>query len=153
MSAFGTRYVVDNNTLNQLTRSQRASRFFRENARIPSEVLHEARGFHDIKDLRRSEYPTTPSVLSYLIRVMAKVPADDTKLVDLYANRGNADPLVVACALEGRHIDSQYLDAPDWVVVSGDKALRAMAQEFGLQVFANAEFAALIDAAEGDHQQ
>ncbi|KQS98740.1 hypothetical protein ASG23_13430 [Cellulomonas sp. Leaf395] len=81
---------------------------------------------------------------------MATVPADDTALVDLYANRGNADPLVVACALNGQDEDSQYLDAPEWTVVTADNAVRAKAEEFGLRALSNAEFAALIDAAESN---
>jgi hypothetical protein len=148
MSAFGVAYVIDNNTLNQLSRSQMTSGFFRENAHIPSEVLYEARESSSIADVQQNEYQTTPSVLSQLIRVLSTVSATDTKLVDLYANQGNADPLVVACALDGRSQDSELLIAPEWVVVTGDKALRSKAEEFGLRVLTNAEFAALIDAAE-----
>lgn len=32
---------------------------------------------------------------------MATISIDDTSLVDLYANLGNADPILVACALDG----------------------------------------------------
>ncbi len=146
MSDFGTEYVIDNNTLTQLSRSQRASSFFQENVRIPSEVLYEARWFPDIKELRRNEYPTTSAVLSQLARVMATVKTTDTTLVNLYANQGNADPVVVACALDGQYQDSQYLDAPEWFVVTGDKAVRDKAADFKLKVLTNAEFAALIEA-------
>lgn len=145
MSAFGAAYVIDNNTLGQLSRSQRATSFFRENVRIASEVLHEARGFPDIEDLQRNEYKTTRSVICQLMRVMATITTTDTSLVDLYANRGNADPIVIACALDGQDQDSQYLDAPEWFVVTGDKAVRAKAEEFALQVISNAEFESLIE--------
>lgn len=148
MSAFGTEYVIDNNTLSQLSRPQRASKFFRDNVRIPSEVLHEARGFADFAILRQNEYLTTPAVLLQLVRVMATIETTDTRLVDLYANHGNADPLVVACALEGQDRESGLLLPKEWVVVTGDKAVRAKAEEFGLRVLPNAQFAALIDAAE-----
>lgn len=146
MSAFGSEYVIDNNTLAQLSRSQRASKFFQANVRIPSEVLYEARGFSDIKELRRNEYPTTSAVLLQLARVMATVKTTDTALVNLYANQGNADPIVVACALDGRFHDSQYAVAPEWFVVTGDRAVRAKAEEFKVTVLSNAEFAALIEA-------
>lgn len=150
MNDFGTRYVVDTNSLSQLGGFRRSSSFFRESARIPSEVVHEAQGFPDITTLRENAYPTTAAVLRWLVKVMATVPADDTALVDLYANRGNADPLVVACALDGQDEDSQYLDAPEWAVVTADNAVRAKAEEFGLRALSNAEFAALIDAAESN---
>lgn len=149
MSGFGARYVIDNNTLNQLSRSQKASSYFRDNVHIPSEVLHEARDSSDLADLRPNEYPMTPSVLAEIIRVMATVTTADTKLIDLYANRGNADPLVVACALDGQNRDEGLLIAPEWIVVTGDNAVRAKAEELGLHVLTNAEFAARIDAATG----
>lgn len=153
MNDFGTRYVVDTNSLSQLGRHRRSSSFFVEHARIPSEVLHEADGFPDIARLRQNEYPTTAAVLRCLVTVMATVPVDDTSLVDLYANHGNADPFVVACALDGQEQDSQYLDAPEWVIVTADNAVRAKANEFGLGVLTNAEFAVLVDAAERDSTQ
>lgn len=148
MNGFGQKYVVDTNSLSQLRRHRRASVFFRENALIPGEVLHESKGFPDIDVLRNNIYPTTQPVLVWLMRVMATVPASDTRLIDLYANHGNADPLVVACALDGQDQDSQYLDPKEWVVVTGDQALRDKAEEFGLRVVTNEEFAAVIDSAE-----
>ncbi|NTW41192.1 MAG: hypothetical protein HGA44_15190 [Cellulomonadaceae bacterium] len=150
MNDFGTRYVVDTNALSQLGQSRRASPFFRESARIPDEVLHEAQGFPDIAMLQQNAYPTTAAVLSWLRKVMATVPADDTALVNLYANQGNADPLLVACALDGQSNDSQYLFPPEWIVVTADQAVRAKAEEFDLKVLTNAELATLIDAAENE---
>lgn len=148
MTVFPAQYVIDNNTLGQLSRFQRVSRFFADRVHIPDEVLHEARGLPDIETLRRRAYPTTPAVLAQLARVMATVSPSDTRLVDLYANHGNADPLVVACALDGQDRDGQYLDAPDWIVVSADRAVRVKAEEFGLRAHTNAEFARILDAEE-----
>ncbi|HZL05310.1 MAG TPA: hypothetical protein VFE45_07810 [Coriobacteriia bacterium] len=145
MTDYGYEYVIDNNTLTQLKRSQRASEFFREKAHIPSEVLHEAQGFPDVEDLRRNEYPTTPEVLSILVEVMATVPVNDTRLVDLYANRGNADPLLIACAIGGQRGSDELLFGPTWVVVSGDKAVQAKAVEFGIEVRTNDQFTEMLE--------
>lgn len=76
---------------------------------------------------------------------MATVPISDMKLVDLYANRGNADPLVVACAVDGQRKSDEGLFGPAWVVVSGDKAVQAMAAEFGIEVKTNGEFIAILE--------
>ena len=43
---------------------------------------------------------------------MATVPSGDTRLVDLYANRGNADPLVVA-ALDAASTPTEAAATPD----------------------------------------
>lgn len=150
MSVFGQRYVIDTNALIQLGKRRRASTFFLENAVVPEEVLREAEGFPDIGSLRENIHPTTPRVLHWLAKVMSTVPDADTRLIDLYANRGNADPLVVACALEGQEYDNQYLGAPEWIVVTADDAVRAKAEEFGLKVLSNSQFAALIDGVEDD---
>lgn len=146
MSDFGQRYVVDTNALGQLKRHRRASAYFAEHAVIPDEVLKEAGGFPDIGILRHIRYPTTSQVLGWLVKIMATVPADDTKLIDLYANKGSADPLVVACALDGQANDSAYIDAPEWIVVTGDDAVRRMAEQFGLRVLTGVEFASVVDA-------
>lgn len=147
MSEFGQRFVIDTNALSQLGRKRRASEFFLEQSVIPEEVLFEATGFPDIAVLRDNMHPTTPRLLYWLAQIMATVPSDDTRIVDLYANQGNADPLVVACALEGQEHDNQSLLSPDWLVVTADDAVRLRAQEFGLTVLSNSEFAKLIDEA------
>ena len=145
MSDFEQRYVVDTNALSQLGRARRASDFFRRNTVIPEEVLHEAAGFPDIDSLRENVHPTTPRVFHLLIEVLATVPDSDTRLIDLYANRGNADPLVIACALEGQEHDGQYLWPTEWIVVTADEAVRDKAKEFKLEVLTNDRFADLID--------
>lgn len=148
MNMYGSKYIVDTNVLSQVGRERRASDFFRENAVIPDEVLHETKRFPDSTQLCANRYTTTPRVLELLVDVMATVPADDRTLVDLYKNLGGADPLVVACALAAREDESQYLDALEWVVVTGDRAVAAKAGEFGLDVIDTPTFSALIDEAD-----
>ncbi|WP_420096345.1 hypothetical protein [Brevibacterium sediminis] len=145
MNGFGQRYVIDTNALSQLGKARRASTFFLEHAVIPKEVMHEAAGFPDIASLRDNVHPTTPRVLYWLTEVLSTVLDDDTRLIDLYANLGSADPLVVACALEGQEHDSQFLLAPEWIIVTGDEAVRAKAEEFSLRVLSNSQFATLVD--------
>lgn len=140
--------MVDTNTLAQIGKRRRATQFFMENVVLPEEVLREARAFPDIGSLRNLIHPTTSHVLDQLIRVMATVPVDDTKLVNLYSNKGSADPLLVACALDGQARDGLFLDAPEWVVVTADEAVRAKAKEFDLKSLTNDEFVALVDASE-----
>ncbi len=115
---------------------------------IPSEVLHEANGFPDVEALRQIEYSTTPSVLRWLMTVMATVPPDDTDLINLYLNQGGADPLMVACALDARDRETQHLDPLEWAIVTGDKAVRAKADQFKVRVLTYAQFADLIDRSE-----
>jgi len=135
-------YLIDNNVLSHLSSAQRASTFFRTQCRIPAEVLHEADGYADADALKAVEYPTTASVLGYLHMVMATVPEDDTALVNLYANKGAADPMLVACALDGMDDSKKGLFGPTWIIVSNDKAVRAKASEFGITSCTRDDFAA-----------
>ncbi len=143
---YGQVYVLDNNALGFVKQEHRASNFFRMHCRIPSEVLREAEGFPDIDELRQLEYPMTESVLARLIEVMASVPVGDTRLVDLYANLGNADPLVVATVLDGLRSNDSTLFPLTWTLVSDDKAVQAKAREFELDMITNEEFLALVEA-------
>lgn len=134
-------YLLDNNALNHLTRAQRASRYFLERCRLPSEVIHEAEGYGDAATFKRVEYPTTARVLEFARTVMATVPETDTKLVNLYSNKGAADPMLVACALDGTHETGLHLFGPSWVIVSNDKAVRATAAALGVEACTRDEFA------------
>lgn len=134
-------YLLDNNVLSHLSYAQRSSTFFFDRCRIPSEVLHEAEDYPDVAAFKQIEYPTTGRVLEFLRQVMATVPESDTRLVNLYTNKGAADPLLVACALDGTHDASTYLFGPTWIIVSNDKAVRAKSEELGIEVCTRDEFA------------
>ena len=139
-----TCYVVDTNTLTQLSRPQRATDLFHQSVRIPRAVLAEASGLPDIDELTALEYRTTPSVLRCLIAILETVPPTDTDLLDLYKNLGNADPFLVACALDGREKEQGSLFPRAWIVVTDDGAARKKAEEFELVTLSNQEFAERI---------
>jgi len=133
-------YLLDNNVLSHLTNAQLDSAYFHDRCYLPSEIIHEARGFRDSAALRQVEYPTTARVLKHLGAVMATIPIDDTKLVDLYANKGAADPMLIACALDGMEEAATLLWGPTWIVVTNDKAVRAKALELGVEARTREDF-------------
>lgn len=138
------RYVIDSNALSKLTRPQRASAFFRKHCRVPSEVIHEARFFADEDEFDGIEYPTTGSLLSVLREVMATVTIGDTALIDLYANKGAADPLLVACAVEAKRKEEAFLLPMTWAIVTDDKAVRSKSAESEIETLSSKEFLALL---------
>lgn len=141
----GRRYLLDNNVLTQLTTEQRGSRFVSERCRVPGEVLHEARFLPDIELLRTFEYPTTARVLARLVEVMSRVRVGDFSLLDLYNNRGSADPLLVACALDAREEAEEGLFGYEWMVVTNDRAVRTICDEFGVGTLSSDELLQLLD--------
>lgn len=137
------RYLVDNNALSRLTPTQRTSSFFLEHCHLTADVLHEARGYVE-PELEDREIPLTPQVLNRLIEVMADAQVGDTSLVDLYANKGTADPVMIAFTLEARDFERNTLLPDTWVIVTDDKAVTAAAGRFGLDVISSSEFRQLF---------
>lgn len=139
------RYLLDNNVLTKLTVEERASPFVATYCNIPAEVFYEARGLPMINDLSLLVYPTTAGVLVALAGVMSTVPVGDIKLVDLYHNNGNADPLLIACALDAQR-SPQSLFQQRWTIVSDDQAVRAKADEFAVEWAGSTQFRTLLAA-------
>jgi hypothetical protein len=139
------RYLLDNNALNKLTPEQRASAFVHEHCRIPTEVLHEAQGFPDIARLREIEYAMSAELLETLKGVMASVRPDDRRLIDLYSNAGNADPILVAVALHATDDEVNSLFPDDWQIVTNDAAVQRKAAEFGISALQPAEFLHILN--------
>jgi hypothetical protein len=123
-------YLLDNNVLSHLSRDQRESDFFFSRCRVSTEVAHEADGYIESNMLERVEFKTTKRVLELLQTVMATVEVGDRRLVDLYANKGAADPLLIACAMSATEDAGSFLWGPVWVVVSNDKAVQEKAEAF-----------------------
>lgn len=139
-------YMLDNNVLALLTMTERATTGFTSLCRIPEAVLHEASGLPDAVALERFVYPTSPSVVRALMEVMSTVLPADRKLVDLYKNKGAADPLLIACLLDATSAASAALFAPDWVLVTADEAVKKKAAEFNLDTVPVSEFLDLAKA-------
>ncbi|WP_143738242.1 hypothetical protein [Microbacterium esteraromaticum] len=129
--------------LTKLSADERSSRFVATYCNIPADVFYEARGLPRIDELSPLVYPTSVGVLTALTEVMATVAVGDIKLVDLYHNRGNADPLLVACALDAQR-SPQSLFEQVWTIVSDDQAVRTKADEFGIEWISSTQFRALL---------
>lgn len=138
-------FLVDNNVLSRLTKTQRSSAFFCTYCKIPSEVLEEASDFPDYHALEKFEYKTSISVLRKLIQVMSTVPVDDHTLVDLYSNKGSADPVLVACALDAIELESESLFPRDWSVATDDHAVQKKCSSFGVKFLTSAELSEIIE--------
>lgn len=136
-------YFLDTNALNGLTPTERSSPLVLRRCRIPTEVLHEAQGLPDIKALKGLEYKTDVMLLRDLCEVMSTVDPRDSKLIDLYHNQGNADPILVAAALHAtRKPEPTLFDR--WLIVSDDATLKKKATDFEIETLSVAQFKALL---------
>jgi hypothetical protein len=95
-------------------------------------------------DLADLGYPLTPAVLTRLAEVMATLQPSGTSLVDLYAGKRAADPVMVACALEARAFEDGTPFPDRWAIVTDDKAVDLTARHFGLEVLSSRDFRALF---------
>lgn len=137
-------YLLDNNVVSHLSRRDLGSALFTERCRVPSEVLHEARGNRHRGLLDAVEYRTDAAVLGALVDVLRTVSPSDTKLLDLYANKGNADPILVACGLVESRKSALMLVQPLWYVVSNDSHVRTRAEALGLRSMTRESFLTLV---------
>ncbi len=121
-------YLIDNNVLAKLNSVQRGSTFFLQRCRVPDAVIREA-GVDRARELEAVRYPTTPEVLRELRKVTAAMKPGDTSLIDLYRNKGSADPFLIACALVEQRRAAELLFAPEWVIITDDRGVHAAADK------------------------
>lgn len=140
------RYLVDNNALIALGRNRVASPFFRAHCQVTTDVLREAHEHTHYAQLKASAYPRTSAVLQQIRNVMTGVAVGDTSLVDLYGNKGSADPGLVASALDAMASGEGVLFSDDWIVVTNDGGVEGAAARHGVATIRAAELAALIDS-------
>jgi hypothetical protein len=140
-----TKYLVDNNALVALKGDRIRSEFFRTYCRVTADVLWEANENPERRALTRSADEFTPEFLEQVRAVMKTVEAGDTGLVDLYKNKGAADPGLVASVLDAIAADEGKLFCDTWVFVTNDHAVAEKAAEFSIAIKPE-ELAERIDA-------
>lgn len=138
-------YLIDTNAVFKLSDNQRASPSFRQISKLPSEVVYEAGVHADTDMLRDLDFGVTASVLRSLQKVMKSVGVDDFDLVDLYKNKGAADPLLVACAVEARERREGALVGDVYTVVTADEAVQRKCDEFSVPWESPEAFASRLD--------
>lgn len=141
------KYLVDNNALVSIGTKRWKTAFFQKHCLITEDVAYEAR-FRARSLPTHLIVPVTPSILGHVSQVMKTVVPADTGLVDLYGNKGAADPVLVATAIALQAEESQSLVGDTLVIVTRDDAVSEKAHEFGIRTALPDELTALIDAAE-----
>ena len=140
-------YLVDNNALVEIGSRRIETTFFAKFCRVTSDVLHEASERPEYLVLEAFEYKITLKVLKYISVVMKSVKVGDVDLVDLYHNKGTADPSLIATALDAKENAEASLFPDCWVIVTNDQAVMQAALEFGIETISPQVLANRIDAA------
>jgi hypothetical protein len=141
-----TRYLVDNNAVAAIKSGRVRSQFFRDYCQVTSDVLWEAEGHPEEELLKESAIEVTVRVLENIRAVMSTMRVGDTQLVDLYKNKGAADPGLIASALDSIASEDRMLFADTWVLVTNDRAVLDKAAEFGIRTIKPQELSQLVDA-------
>lgn len=139
-----TYYLIDNNALLEIGRTRRETTFFSKHCRVTDDVAREA-------GPRAKSLPPplkmTPRSLLHLVNIMSTLAPGDKDLVDLFRNKGAADPGLVATALSFRDEDEASLLPDTWVIVSRDKAVLRLAQHYELPCMKPDTLSDIIDSA------
>jgi hypothetical protein len=142
-----SKYLIDNNALVDLGAARIRSQFFAEHCVVTNDVLFEARE-HPARDaLLEASEQTSPALLEQVRAVMKTVRVGETDLIDLYHNKGAADPGLIATVLEARAVDDGAFFADVWTIVSRDGAVVSKAGEFDIPTKTPMDLAIMIDAA------
>ena len=141
-----THYLLDTNALSRLTGSERACRFMRARCGITDDVLWESRDLADAAQLTMLVLPMTAHALAVIQEIMSSVPIGDLKLVNLYGNKGAADPGLVACAVAATTRSHDTLFRQEWLVVTDDGEVRAKAEVFDVGWMSSSDFVATLRA-------
>ncbi|CAN5175838.1 hypothetical protein BH11ACT3_BH11ACT3_02040 [soil metagenome] len=141
-------YLVDNNALNTLTRRRVETKFFAAHCRITSDVLWEARGRAEQAELSNVTLAVEPAVFTELRRVMGTVAVGDVRLVDLFRNKGSADPGLIATILLSDEAEDGMLLRTNWILVTDDGAVAEKAAALGVKTWPSVKLRNLIDGAD-----
>lgn len=135
------------NALIALKRDFVVSACFRAHCQVTTDVLREANEHPHVSQLQAGTYALTPAVLEQVRTVMAGVEVGDIGLIDLYANKGAADPGLIASALDAIAAGEDALFSDEWVIVANDGGVEEAAARHGVATIKPADLAALVDEA------
>lgn len=139
-----TQYIIDTNVLNKIDVHERATQFFTTSCLLPDAVLDEASGFPDIEDLRKLRYPTTAELLRVLMEVMTTIDIKNKRVVNLWQNKGAADPVLPAVVLHAREQQRDFMIKDKWVIVTDDKGVRDLAKKHEIEVLSGDRFREIL---------
>lgn len=139
-------YVLDTNIISRLSKDELSAPFLFEYCRIPSEVIYETRLHPNIEHLKTIQHPTTIESLHAVAEIMSTLDPKDRRLVDLFDNKGGADPFLIAAAIvEQRNSESQLFPAEQWTVVTNDRAVAETAAKFNVPTISRDQFRNVIN--------
>lgn len=140
-------YLLDNNAFGMIGSNRRDTDFFRRRCRVTEDVLYESRFTVKASTLSGLVVPVMPAMLRQVAEIMQTVPVGDTKLVDLYNNKGTADPMLIAAALVLNSPEKPSFFDDEWIIVTRDKEVVAKAKEFGVTTLLPEALVRIMDAA------
>ena len=140
-----TIYLVDNNALLALKGERIRSEFFRLFCRVTSDVLAEAGTHPDRARLEDCVLERSPAMLESVRDVMKLETPGAADLIDLYKNKGAADPGLLAAILVEQSASVGTFFADEWVLVTSDAAVIDRAGKLGIISIAPRELSARMD--------
>ena len=132
-------YLIDSDAASKLHRGLLETPFFQNQCRLTEENIYELRENNNIDCFSKHEIKINSEILLALPDVWDKVDYGD-KIFDLYQNEGNADLIIIATLLFELKRNKSRLFSDDWVIVSDDKGLTAVAEKFSFSTMTSDDF-------------
>lgn len=143
---FETKYLIDETPAASLQNEWIKTDFFQKKCFIPDEIMYELKDNYelDINELRKCQIPVSYDILNKLQMVMAQA-----KIVKLYQNEGNGDVLMIATALVMKGAEDSKLLKDEWIIVTCDKGLVALANNLAIKCIGKDEFYDILERETG----
>lgn len=140
-----TFYLVDNNALTALTASRIRTDFFADRCRVTEDVLWEARDHPAAATLNACTISRTTTSIALIRDIMRVADLSDGGLIDLYRNKGSADPGLIATIIGEQQKDDGLFFRDSWILVTRDRAVTQLARRFEVAVVTPEVLSSAID--------
>lgn len=141
----GYKYLIDTTPAVSIPIAMMKTRFFRDQCFFSEEIIHEI-GNNKQKNhiLPSNIIPVDAKVLSFLSTTVLTGLSNDTKLVDLYTNKGNGDVILIATILSERFKEVGQMFKTDWIIVTSDKGVVRAGLKYDIKCMSKDNFLEIL---------
>lgn len=138
------KYLIDTTPAVAITKDMFETNFYKEKCFFPEEVLYELRDNCNYERFIKNVIKIDKDILYFLQTTVMTGLTDNSKLVDLYQNKGNGDVFIIATILSKQYDDRGSLFRTRWVIVTEDKGVMEAAYKYDIDCIKKSEFLKLI---------
>lgn len=139
-----TRYMIDTTPAVKIPKNAFGTDFFNSFCFFSDEILYELKDNPNYRLFREHALPATASVLLHAQNSILPALPKNSKLVDLYTNKGNGDIMLLSTILDEQNKELGKLFQSKWIVVTEDNGVIDRAKIYSIDSMNTNEFLDLL---------